>query len=97
MWEFFLGVTPVRPSLHLGAARHRQVRAGPAVRGRGGTVLQPGIDLLEAARDFPKKGPILIITYGVCNHFRTRRDHAILLPKGRHLAFPATGKVFRLS
>jgi len=36
-----------------------------AVRGRGGTVLQPGLDLLRdlAARgDFPKGGPLLIIT-----------------------------------
>ena len=30
----------------------------------GGTVLQPGVDLLEAAEDFPKDGPILIITDG---------------------------------
>ena len=32
------------------------------VRGRGGTVLQPGIDLLQDAADFPRDGPILIIT-----------------------------------
>ena len=37
------------------------------VRGRGGTVLQPGIQLLEAAQDFPKDGPILIITDGQCD------------------------------
>lgn len=28
------------------------------VRGRGGTVLQPGVDLLESAEDFPEDGPI---------------------------------------
>ena len=32
------------------------------VKGRGGTILQPGIDLLEKAEDFPKSGPLLIIT-----------------------------------
>jgi predicted metal-dependent peptidase len=36
------------------------------VRGRGGTVLQPGIDLLERAADFPESGPILVITDGWC-------------------------------
>lgn len=27
------------------------------VRGRGGTVLQPGVELLEHAQDFPKGAP----------------------------------------
>ncbi|MDR0651757.1 MAG: hypothetical protein LBG12_00475, partial [Synergistaceae bacterium] len=38
------------------------------VRGRGGTVLQPGIDFLERAKDFPKNGPILIITDAMCDN-----------------------------
>ncbi len=67
------------------------------VRGRGGTVLQPGVDLLEAATDFPPDGPILIITDGFCDHVHCRRDHAYLLPQGRRLPFPARGPVFRLS
>jgi predicted metal-dependent peptidase len=66
------------------------------VRGRGGTILQPGIELLERAENFPKDGPILIITDGYCDHFRTRREHAILLPEGRSLPFAPQGKVFRL-
>ena len=37
------------------------------VRGRGGTVLQPGIDLLERRRDFPDDGPLLVITDGWCD------------------------------
>ncbi|PYV23583.1 MAG: peptidase, partial [Acidobacteria bacterium] len=65
------------------------------VRGRGGTVLQPGIDLLERAVDFPKSGPILIITDGFCDHFHVHREHAILLPEGRALPFTPQGKVFR--
>lgn len=66
------------------------------VRGRGGTILQPGIDLLERAKDFPMDGPILIITDTFCDHVRTRRDHAFLIPKGRTLPFPPRGPVFRI-
>jgi predicted metal-dependent peptidase len=66
------------------------------VRGRGGTILQPGIDLLEQAEDFPKDGPVLIITDGFCDKLRIRREHAFLLPEGRFLPFAPRGKVFKL-
>jgi hypothetical protein len=59
-------------------------------------VLQPGIDLLEGAADFPESGPILVITDGYCDHFHVRREHAILLAEGRTLPFAPKGKVFRL-
>lgn len=64
------------------------------VKGRGGTVLQAGIDLLERADDFPEAGPILIITDGACDRLRIRREHAFLLPVGRSLPFVPKGKVF---
>jgi len=64
------------------------------VKGRGGTVLQPGIDLLEKAHDFPEQGPILIITDGFCDHLHVRREHAFLLPEGRSLPFVPKGPVF---
>jgi hypothetical protein len=67
------------------------------VRGRGGTVLQPGVDLLEHAPDFPDDGPLLIITDGLCDTLRIRREHAFLLPQGRHLPFVAHGEVFYIS
>jgi predicted metal-dependent peptidase len=67
------------------------------VRGRGGTVLQPGIDLLQEAPDFPKDGPILIITDARCDRVRIKRDHAFLIPAGAVLPFPARGPVFRFS
>jgi predicted metal-dependent peptidase len=67
------------------------------VRGRGGTVLQPGIALLEKAADFPKNAPILIITDGMCDHVRTTREHAFLLPAGASLPFTPRGEVFRIS
>lgn len=65
------------------------------VRGRGGTILQPAIKLLESAEDFPKTGPLLIITDGQCDRLHIRREHAFLIPAGSYLPFPPTGKVFR--
>ena len=68
------------------------------VVGRGGTVLQPGIDLLENSKTFPKDGPILIITDGMIeNNLRVKREHAFLLPKGKTLPFRPVGKVFYFS
>lgn len=67
------------------------------IQGRGGTRLQPGIDLLERAEDFPKDAPILIITDGQCEHLHLRgRTHAYLLPRGRRLSFAAKGEIFWL-
>lgn len=66
------------------------------VRGRGGTVLQPGIDLVEQSPDFPKTGPILVITDGQCDVVKVRRDHAYLIPQGASLPFTARGPVFRM-
>lgn len=68
------------------------------VKGRGGTILQPGIDLLEQAADFPKDGPILVITDGLIeDKLYLHREHAFLVPKGRRLPFRARGKVFYFS
>lgn len=66
------------------------------VRGRGGTVLQPGVDLLERAHDFPRDGPILVITDALCDRVRVRREHAFLVPAGARLPFVAKGPVFRV-
>jgi predicted metal-dependent peptidase len=67
------------------------------VRGRGGTILQPGVNLLEHAPDFPHDGPLLIITDGLCDVLHIRREHAFLLPQGRHLPFVPKGEVFYIS
>ncbi len=65
------------------------------VRGRGGTVLQPGIDLLQKAADFPEKGPLLIVTDTYCeSNLVVRRDHAYLVPNKHYLPFTPRGKVF---
>jgi len=68
------------------------------VTGRGGTRLQPGIDLLENAKDFPKDGPILIITDGeIENHLDISHPHGFLLSGKGRLPFKAKGKFFRMS
>jgi predicted metal-dependent peptidase len=64
------------------------------VRGRGGTVLQPAIELLERAENFPKDAPILIITDGECDKLHIRRDHAFLVPEGGQLPFRTSAPVF---
>jgi predicted metal-dependent peptidase len=64
------------------------------VKGRGGTILQPAIDLLEREKDFPKDGPLLIITDGYCDRLKIHREHAFVIPKGNHLPFVAKGEVF---
>jgi predicted metal-dependent peptidase len=66
------------------------------VKGRGGTILQPAIDLLQTSDDFPKDGPLLVITDGRCDRLNIRRNHAFLLPKGARLPFIARGPVFRV-
>ncbi|MFJ6658234.1 hypothetical protein ACIQNG_17995 [Streptomyces sp. NPDC091377] len=66
------------------------------VHGRGGTVLQPGIDLLHRADDFPRTAPLLVITDGWCDVLRVRREHAYLVPQGARLPFTARGPVFRV-
>lgn len=67
------------------------------VRGRGGTVLQPGIALLEGADDFPADAPILVITDAECDVLRIRREHAFLVPEGARLPFAPRGPVFRMT
>jgi len=68
-----------------------------SVKGRGGTVLQPGIDLVERAEDFPKDGPLLIVTDGYCDQVHVQRPHAFLIPEGGMLPFLPRGPVFRIS
>jgi predicted metal-dependent peptidase len=69
-----------------------------SVKGRGGTVLQPGIDVLEKAKDFPEEAPLLIITDGWIEDRLALygREHAFLIPVKASLPFMPQGKVFRL-
>lgn len=66
------------------------------VEGRGGTVLQPAVDLLERAEDFPKNAPLLIITDGEIEpDLYVHSEHAFLIPEGKVLPFRPRGKIFR--
>ncbi len=52
------------------------------VIGRGGTALQPAINLLLALGDFPRAAPIMIITDGWCEEeLLVPRDHCFVLPR----------------
>ncbi|MCT2592997.1 hypothetical protein LHJ74_28140 [Streptomyces sp. N2-109] len=73
-----------------------EIAARVRVRGRGGTVLQPGVELLLAAEDFPPGAPVLLITDGACDVLRVRREHAFLLPRGARLPFAPRGPVFEM-
>jgi predicted metal-dependent peptidase len=65
------------------------------VTGRGGTILQPGINALEKAKDFPPNGPILVITDGYIEpDLKIKNEHAFLIPHGNRLPFTPRGKVF---
>lgn len=74
-----------------------EIAGSVRVMGRGGTVLQPGVELLEHALDFPKEAPLLIITDTQCDKLTLfGRDHAFLVPRGKHLPFPPKGPIFFL-
>ncbi len=95
---------PAARVVHCDAAPHdagylpvEEIAGRVRVRGRGGTVLQPGIDLLERAGDFPPGAPVLVITDGECDVLRVRREHAFLVPRGAGLPFTPRGPVFRMS
>jgi predicted metal-dependent peptidase len=79
-----------------GYMRAEDIAGEVRVRGRGGTILQPGVNLLENAEDFPDDGPILLITDGFCDklEFAPRRPHAFLLPQGHSLPFNPKGELF---
>ena len=65
------------------------------VRGRGGTVLQDGVDLIGRL-DLPADTPLLVITDGLCDPLCVRRPHAYLVPAGMGLPFRPDGPVFRM-
>ena len=68
------------------------------VRGRGGTVLQPAVALLESRPDFPKELPILIISDGMCEPQLTlTHDHAFLLNPGGRQPFTTRKPVFAMA
>ncbi|SCD82691.1 hypothetical protein GA0115245_11867 [Streptomyces sp. di188] len=80
-----------RPRTTRGYLPVTEIAGRVRVRGRGGTVLQPGVDLLERADDFPRGAPVLVITDGWCDVLRVRREHAYLIPGARPCPSPRGG------
>jgi predicted metal-dependent peptidase len=67
------------------------------VHGRGGTRLQPALDLLETIKDLPPAAPVMIITDGAYEQqLQTRRDHCYVMAPGTYPAFPTRGPVFSM-
>lgn len=68
------------------------------VKGRGGTILMPAVQLLEKAEDFPPTAPLLVITDTYCDvvHVKPPRALAFLIPKGQRLPFSTYGDIFHL-
>ena len=65
------------------------------ITGRGGTILQPGVQCIVESTDFPKDGPLLVITDGACDALQIPREHAFLLPEGARLPFATRAPIFR--
>jgi predicted metal-dependent peptidase len=62
------------------------LRRQTAVKGRGGTVLQEAIDMLDAVADFPDDAPVLVLTDGGFEaDLRITRTHAFVIPKDASL------------
>jgi predicted metal-dependent peptidase len=81
-----------------GYMRPEEIAGAVKVKGRGGTILQPGIDTIHQAEDFPAGAPLLLITDAECEDRLVLygREHAFLIPEGATLPFVPKGKVFRM-
>jgi predicted metal-dependent peptidase len=82
-----------------GYMKPEDIAGSVKIKGRGGTILQPGINSLANAEDFPKDAPLLIITDAQCEDrlILYGREHAFLIPRSASLPFVAKGKVFRIT
>jgi len=78
-----------------GWLRPEDIAGRVQVRGRGGTILQGAVHLLQDAPDFPDDASILILTDGLCEpDLAVRRQHAFVIPDGASLPFKARGPIF---
>jgi len=70
-----------------------------SVQGRGGTILQPGLDLLDSFTNLPVDAPVLIITDGQLweRNLTTSRSHAYLLPENASLPFTTSSPIFNFA
>jgi len=67
------------------------------VHGRGGTTLQPGLDLLDTLDDLPRDAPVMIITDGAYEQeLKTAREHCYVMAPGTYPWWRTHGPVFVL-
>lgn len=65
------------------------------MKGRGGTVLQPAINILENDKNFPQNAPILILTDGYFeSNLKVTREHAYLVPNKRNIINKDNAPIF---
>src|SRR5579862_1137794 len=60
---------------------------------RSSTIIQPAVELLENARDFPHDAPILLLTAVPCDKIKTTRTHAYLIPEDGRLTYHSDAPV----
>ncbi|MDR1358089.1 MAG: hypothetical protein LBJ48_01855 [Coriobacteriales bacterium] len=77
--------------------RPEEISGKVKVKGRGGTILQLGIDILHRSEDLLDNAPLLIITDGKYENSLSFKDRErdFLTLRGSCLLFVAKGKVFR--
>lgn len=64
------------------------------IMGRGGTVLQNAVDIIELNKEIPKTAPILILTDSFIDEMAVKREHAYVIPKGTRLPFSSKAPIF---
>ena len=68
-----------------------------ALSARSSATLQPALNVLEKARDFPEDAPILLVTGVPCDRIKTQRDHAFLIPDGGRLTYQTAAPVIEIA
>ena len=94
------------PSVRLVLSGMELIDAGPVpcdelvgafkLAARGNSTIQPGIELLDAARDFAEDAPLLILTAVPCDRVKTHRTHAYLIPEDGRLTYASTAPLIEI-
>lgn len=61
------------------------------------TAIQPAVELLDAARDFPDDAPLLLLTAVPCDRIKTKRTHAYLIPEDGRLTYHSDAPVIEIA
>ncbi len=66
------------------------------ISARSSTTIQPAVELLDAARDFPEDAPLLLLTALPCDKIKTHRTHAYLVPEDGRLTYQSNAPVIEI-